>query len=1033
MNKKRNGKERWFILLFCLYIQVAFSYGSDIGRKKKEERCKTFYTLNIECDCFANSLALVPSFVGMTKEEKTLSLVQSKITGVVRDGTGVLTGVTVSIKGKPINTITDANGQFTITAAEGDVLVFSFIGYKEVAVTVAVGSVINVTMQEDATTLQEVVVNAGYYTVKDKERTGSISKITSKDIDKQPVTNVLAAMQGRMAGVDILQDSGSPGGAFSIKIRGTNSLRADGNQPLYIIDGVPYSSETIGSIATSGTAPSLTSPLNSINPSDIESIEVLKDADATAIYGSRGSNGVVLITTKKGKAGKTTFTVNGATSVGSVTRTPKLMNTQQYLAMRQQAFANDGISVYPDFAYDVNGTWDANRYTDWQKEFIGGTAEVNNLQASVSGGSAKTQYLLSGNYRTETTVFPGDFQYNKGAAHFNMNHTSDDDRFKLVFSANYTTQKNNQPATDLTAVSRTLAPNAPALYDADGNLNWENSTWDNPLATMLSEFDSNIKDLTANTVLSYQILKNLQAKSSFGYSDLKNTESRTQPHTMYNPAYGLGSEFSGLSVSQTDRSTWIIEPQLNWTTTLGKGKVEALVGSTFQQQKTNRLFMNGFGFSSNSLIHDLASASIKTIDLSDETVYKYQAFFARINYNWNERYILNITGRRDGSSRFGPGKQFATFGAVGAAWIFSNENFLKDNPVLSFGKLRTSYGTTGNDQIGDYQFLDTYASSGTTYQGLIGLQPIRLFNPEFGWETNRKFEVALETGFLKDRLFLTIAYYFNRSSNQLVGIPLPGTTGFGSLNANLDATVENSGLEFTLRTVNFQRKDFEWTTNFNISASRNKLVSYPGLESSTNANRYVVGQPINIVKVYNYTGMNPTTGVYEFEDVNGDGVITSIGDRTQIADLSPDFFGGFQNNFKYKNLQLDFLFQFVKQESFGPTLGVPGTPVNQLASVSNTDGQQPFTSGVNGDIINAYYRYALSTGNIEDASYVRLKNISLTYDLPLKMSKGVRCQLYLQGQNLLTFTNYSNGDPEFKFSNFLPPLKVYSAGVKLTL
>ncbi|NMH24237.1 TonB-dependent receptor [Flavobacterium sp. SE-s27] len=956
------------------------------------------------------------------------------ITGRVTDTNGnPLIGATVTDKVTGIGVITDVNGQYTINASPADILIFSFIGFKTEEITVGSQSTINLQMKEDTATLQEVTINAGYYTVKDKERTGSISKISSKDIEKQPVTNVLAAMQGRMAGVDIVQDSGSPGGAFSIKIRGTNSLRADGNQPLYIIDGVPYSSETIGSIATSGTAPSLTSPLNSINPSDIESIEVLKDADATAIYGSRGANGVVLITTKKGKAGKTTFTVNGSTSVGSVTRTPKLMNSQQYLAMRQQAFANDGISVYPDFAYDVNGTWDANRYTDWQKEFIGGTAEVNNLQASVSGGSAKTQYLLSGNYRTETTVFPGDFKYNKGAAHFNMNHTSDDDKFKLVFSANYTAQKNNQPATDLTAVSRTLAPNAPALYDADGNLNWENSTWDNPLATMLSEFDSNIKDLTANTVLSYQILKNLQAKSSFCYSDLKNTESRTQPHTMYNPAYGLGSEFSGLSVSQTDRSTWIVEPQLNWNTTLGKGKVEALVGSTFQQQKTNRLFMNGFGFSSNSLIYDLASASIKTIDLSDETIYKYQAFFARINYNWNERYILNVTGRRDGSSRFGPGKQFATFGAVGAAWIFSNENFLKDNSVLSFGKLRTSYGTTGNDQIGDYQFLDTYASSGNTYQGLIGLQPIRLFNPEFGWETNRKFEVALETGFLKDRLFLTTAYYFNRSSNQLVGIPLPGTTGFGSLNANLDATVENSGLEFTLRTVNFQRKDFEWTTNFNISVSRNKLVSYPGLESSTNANRYIVGQPINIIKVYNYTGINPTTGVYEFEDVNGDGVITSLGDRAEIVDLSPDFFGGLQNNFKYKNLQLDFLFQFVKQETFGVTPGVPGTAVNQLASVSNSDGQQPLTSGVNGDIINAYYRYALSTGNIEDASYVRLKNISLTYDLPLKKSKGVRCQLYLQGQNLLTFTNYSNGDPEFKFSNYLPPLKVYSAGVKLTL
>jgi TonB-linked SusC/RagA family outer membrane protein len=991
-----------------------------------------FLVCQSRAGCFL-SLVLLLSLFTTTSFAQNPNSKNLLITGRVTDVSGALPGVTISETKTNRTTISDADGTFSLQVAADAELVFSYIGYKTLSVAVGGRSIFNVVLIADATNLNEVTVNAGYYRVRDKERTGSIAKITAKEIENQPVTNVLAAMQGRMAGVDIVQDSGSPGGAFSIKIRGTNSLRADGNQPLYIIDGVPYSSETIGSIATSGTAPSLTSPLNSINPSDIESIEVLKDADATAIYGSRGANGVVLITTKKGKAGKTTFTLNSSTSVGSVTRTPKLMNTQQYLSMRQQAFANDGNSVYPDFAYDVNGTWDVNRYTDWQEEFIGGTAEVNNLQASVSGGSAKTQYLLSGNYRTETTVFPGDFQYNKGAAHFNMNHTSDDDKFKLVFSANYTAQKNNQPATDLTAESRTLAPNAPALYDADGNLNWENSTWDNPLASLLSEFDSRIKDLTANTVLSYQILRNLQAKSSFGYSDLKSIESRTQPNTLYNPAFGLDSSFSGLSVSQTDRSTWIVEPQLNWNTALGKGKIEALVGSTFQQQKTDRLFLNGFGFSSNSLIHDLASASIKTIDLSDETVYKYQAFFARINYNWKERYLLNITGRRDGSSRFGPGKQFATFGAIGAAWIFSNEDFLKYNSVLSFGKLRTSYGTTGNDQIGDYQFLDTYASSGNTYQGLIGLQPIRLFNPVFGWETNRKFEVALEAGFLKDRFFLTAAYYLNRSSNQLVGIPLPGTTGFSLLNANLDATVENSGLEFTLRTVNFQRKDFEWTTNFNIAVAQNKLVSYPGLKSSTNANRFVVGEPINIIKVYNYIGMNPTTGVYEFEDVNGDGVITSLGDRTQIADLSPDFFGGLQNNIKYKNLQLDLLFQFVKQEAFGPTPGVPGTAVNQLASLSSAEGQQPLTSGVNGDIINAYFRYAQSTGNIEDASYVRLKNISLTYDLPLKMSKGVRCQLYLQGQNVLTFTNYSNGDPEFKFSNYLPPLKVYSAGLKLTL
>lgn len=954
------------------------------------------------------------------------------VSGRTSDASGALVGVTVQVKDKSQGTLSDELGNYSLTVLPTDILVFSFVGYKTVEVVVGNKAVFNVVLQEDTTQLREVIVNAGYYTVKEKERTGSISSISAKDIEKQPVTNVLATMQGRMAGVDIRQDSGAPGGGFSIKIRGQNSLRADGNEPLYIINGVPYSSETIGAISTSGFSPSLTSPLNSINPSDIESIEVLKDADATAIYGSRGANGVVLITTKKGKAGTTSFTLNSSTSFGTVTRLPKLMNTQQYLAMRELAFANDGVTTYPSYAYDVNGTWDRNRYTDWQKEFIGGTANITNVQASVSGGSSQTKYLLSGTYRNETTVYPGDFNYKKGAAHFSMDHTSVDDTFKLNFSGTYSSQVNKQPTVNLTAISRTLAPNAPAIYDEEGNLNWEDSTWDNPLAVLESKFTSRTNDLIANTLLAYTLFKNTILKSSFGYSDLTNNEINIQPFTIYNPAYGLDSESSFISTNVTNRTSWIAEPQLHWHSSLGNGKIEALVGSTFQQQKTNRLYVNGYGFASTSLLNDLASASLKTVDLSDETIYKYQAFFARLNYTFDNRYIVNVTGRRDGSSRFGPGKQFATFGAVGAAWLFSKESFLVDNKVLSFGKLRASYGTTGNDQIGDYQFLDTYASSGSSYEGTIGLDPTRLFNPAFGWETNKKFEVALETGYFKDRIFLTSAYYRNRSSNQLVGVPLSGTTGFASLNGNLDATVQNSGLEFTLRTLNFQGKKFDWSTNFNIAISRNKLISYPGLEGSTYANLYVVGEPTSIVKVYHYTGMNALTGAYAFEDMNGDGVITAAGDRKAVADLNPKFFGGLQNQFTYKNLQLDFLFQFVKQDAFVTMSGLPGTAVNQLATVSDAENQQPFTAGGNSALTTAYSRFTRSDGAIGDASYVRLKNIALTYDLPLALKDKMQCQLYIQGQNLLTFTKYKQGDPETKFTNVLPPLKVFTVGMKLT-
>lgn len=966
---------------------------------------------------------------------------QNQISGIITDGSNPLPGVTISLKGSKNTTVlSDFDGKYNLSASPVDTLMVSFIGFKTAIVPINYRKTINIQLQEDATMLQEVRINAGYYSVKESERTGSISKITAKDIEKQPVSNVLATMQGRMAGVDITQDGGTAGGGFQIKIRGLNSLRENGNEPLYIIDGVPYSSETIGYSNTTSGVPTPTSPLNSINPNDIESIEVLKDADATAIYGSRGANGVVLITTKKGQAGKTKITVSSSSGFGKVTEMMDLMNTQQYLEMRRQGFANDGVASYPYWAYDINGTWDQNRYTDWQEELLGGTAVITNLQTSVSGGSDLTQYLLSGTYRTETTVLPADFEYDKGAVHFNMNHSSADKKFKLIFSGGYTSQDNTQAATDLTRTARNLAPNAPALYDADGNLNFENGSFQNPLAGLRGFTTAKTDDLVTNTVLSYQVAPNCELKANLGFTDLKNSEQRILPSTMYDPIYQLGSDNSVLYSNLTMRQSWIVEPQLRWNHDFENSKIDVLVGGTAQQQNSSRLYQLGIGFASNSLITDMASATSKYIFASDETVYKYQAFFGRINYNWNQKYILNLTGRRDGSSRFGPGKQFATFGAVGAAWLFSNESFLEDSSVLSFGKLRASYGSSGNDQIGDYQYLDTYASSGQNYSGVIGLDPTRLYNPDFSWETNKKLEVALETGFFGDRLFLTAAWYRNRSSNQLVGIPLPGTTGFSSINANLDATVENSGLELTLRTINFERSNFKWSTNFNISASRNKLIAFPGLEGSTYSNKYVIGESTSIVKVYQFNGVNPQTGLYEVEDVNSDGMITSSGDKKTIADLTPEYFGGLENLFQYKNWQLDFLFQFVKQQNYDYSPNVPGgSPINQNVDMVNAWQQlgdetafQMNTSGQNGDAVNAYYNYVDSDASIVDASYIRLKNIALSYEVPLQMLKGVQCKLSLQGQNVLTFTPYKGGDPEFKYTGYLPPLRVFTAGVQLS-
>jgi TonB-linked SusC/RagA family outer membrane protein len=964
---------------------------------------------------------------------------QHHIQGTITDGSSPLPGVTIAIKGK-LNTaaISDYNGQYALSVFANDTLIVSFIGFKTALVPVKGRTKIDVQLLYDTTTLQEVRVNAGYYSVKESERTGSIARITAKDIETQPVTNVLATMQGRMPGVNITQTTGTPGGGFEIQIRGRNSLRADANAPLYIIDGVPYTADPIGYNQTSNVFPTTTSPLNSINPATIESIEVLKDADATAIYGSRGANGVVLITTKKGKEGKTKFTFSASTGAGTVTKFMKLMNTEQYLAMRRQAFANDKITTYPANAYDVNGTWDQNRYTDWQKELFGGTSVMNELRGSVSGGSQYTQFLLSANYHSETTVLPGDFLYKKGGSQFNLNHQSADDKFRLVFSAGYTLQNNDQPAADITTQARFIPPNAPALYDADGNLNWENSTWENPLQSLTAEYLSKTKDIIANTVLSYEILPDLQLKGSFGYTDTQHVESRTNPSTMYSPSYGYTSANSSIIVNNTKRSSWIIEPQLNWQKTLGKAKLDVLLGSTFQQQGTNRLYQAGNGFTSNSLIYDLASATTKLVFLSDETLYKYQAVFGRINCNWQDRYIVNLTARRDGSSRFGPGNQFAVFGAVGAAWLFSNENLFKDSSWLSFGKLRGSYGTTGNDQIGDYQFLDTYTSSGVSYQNSIGMQPSRLFNPDFGWEINKKLEAALELGFFQDRIFVTGAWYRNRSSNQLVGIPLPATTGFTQLQANLDATVQNTGLEFTLRTVNFSAKNFNWTSSFNISMGRNELVSFPDLKSSSYKNTYRIGQPLNIQLLYHYTGVDPNTGIYQFKDENNDGQLSSPDDRQTVVDFNPDYFGGLQNQLSYKNWKLDFLFQFVKQRNATNLVGLAGNMANRAERLLNNWQEsgdlapyQIYTTGANAAAVTAQSRYTSSDATIVDASYIRLKNIAISYALPLRL-KEMQCSMTLQGQNLLTFTPYEDGDPEFKNSGYLPPLKVITAGIQLT-
>jgi TonB-linked SusC/RagA family outer membrane protein len=972
----------------------------------------------------------------------TTAVAQDKkqITGTVSDDTGPLLGASILIKNTSQGATTDEDGRFALMAKSSDTLVFSYLGLLSQEIPVNLQTRIDVILESDETSLDEVVINAGYYKVSEREKTGSISRMNAQQIERQPVSNPLAAMQGSMSGVNIAQQSGVPGAGFDVEIRGKNSLRPNGNSPLFIIDGVPLPAENLGDpLASAGILPGNgLSPLNIINPVDIESIEVLKDADATAIYGSRGANGVILITTKKGKTGKTKFKINTYTGAGAITRRIKLMNTEQYIKMREQAHINDGLTELPFYSYDINGTWSKDRYTDWQKELIGGTAYANSIQTTISGGSTNTGFLISGTHYNETTVFPGNFNYKKSTIHFNINHNPSEEKWEILFLGSMSGDKNNLLATDLTREAYSLAPNAPTPYNEDGTLNWENSTWNNPFSLLEQKYLAENQSLIANGTIAYKPFNDVKISVSMGITNLHLEESKTSPSTIYDPAYGFGSDMAYLILNNAKVKSWNIEPKLTYNRNLLGGIVKTLIGATFESREKNQSGTFASGFSNNSLINNPAAASEIYILNAGLTQYRYNALFGRINYSYNEKYHINITGRRDGSSRFGPGKRFANFGALGASWIFSDERLFENSSSwLSFGKIRGSYGITGSDQIGDYQYLNTYNLSDSKYGGIPGLEPSRLFNPDFSWETSKKAEAALELGLVENKLFLTLAYYQNRSSNQLVGIPLPGTTGFNSVTANLNATVQNTGWELDIQNKLVNRNFFSWTTSLNLSVPKNKLVSFPDLEGSTYANQYVIGQPLNIQKVYHYIGLDRETGIYQFEDYNGDGQITSANDREKVIVTDPKFFGGVQNNISYKNWRLDFLLQFVKQIGRNQNdLGVlPGTLGNLPVTLINAWEQpgdnstiQPYTTGINSEVVNSYYNYSMSDAVFSDASFIRLKNLSISYLISIK---SYNCKIYMQGQNLLTLTRFKGADPEIQSGIQLPSLRVISFGTEI--
>lgn len=966
------------------------------------------------------------------------------VRGHVIDSTGApLIGATVMVRGMQKGAMSDNKGMFELKEVpEGARLIVSYAGYAstEVTVTQATKMPLIIMLKLSRNELDETIVQA-YGTTTRRLSTGSISTVRSEQLAKQPVSNVMAALEGLVPGLQITQQTGVPGGNFTIQLRGQNSL-AQNSSPLYVVDGIPYPSTSLAEIQyNSALGYNGASPLNGINMADIESITVLKDAAATSIYGARAANGVILITMKKGKRGAgTQLNVNAYSGWGKDTRRLHYLNTPQYLALRREAYANGGTMPTAAAAPDLL-IWDTTKNTDWQDYLVGGTAHYNDVQASVSGGNGNTGFLLGGGYHEEGTVFPGNAADRKGSVHFSVNHATNDGRFRAMLNGSFTHDAINLPPQDLTSQA-TLPPDQPALLKADGSLNWPAGAF-NPLSYLKQPYHMGTDNLVSNASLSYNVIPELQIKVDMGYTDIKSSETQVNPLSSFNPAQ-LSTRSSYSSFGSNEFKVWNIEPQLNYTRHWDKNHLSVLVGSTIQSSFSSGMLLNATGFSSDALLTNPQAARSLTASNITNSNTKDNSLFGRISYNRDEKYLVDLTARRDGSSRFGPGKQFGNFGAAGIGWVFTKESFLeKSQSILNFGKLRASYGTVGNSPGSDYQYLSLWSPTTYAYDTLTNLYPTNLFNSDFAWEVTKKLEFGADLEFFASRIRLTADYYHNRSSNQLVQYTLPAITGFTGVVANLPATVQNTGWEFSLQTVNIKGPRFRWTTNVTFSAPRNKLVSFPGLATSSYSNTYLIGKPIYAIRQYHFVGVDPKTGIYQFQTQTGQSSSPSyLTDHYALYDPKPRYWGAIENTFSYKGFTLSALFNYAKQK--GQNLDPAVTP-GQMGNLTtaflhrwqhpgDVTNVQKVTTGF--DALLPYFTVSSSDRYVTDASFIRLKNLLFSYQLPASvLSKAhiTASRIYLQCQNLFTITSFKGLDPETQGSSVLPPLRVITFGLQFTL
>ena len=977
------------------------------------------------------------------------------ISGRVTDATtgeGV-PGATVLLLGTTTGAATNADGTYTLSVpAAGGTIRATFVGYLALEQPIGSSNRLDIALRANTKQLSEVVV-VGYGTQSKALVTGAVASVTAQEFEHQPIASIDQALQGRASGVQVQSGSGTPGGAVAVRIRGTNSISAS-SEPLYVVDGVPINT---GSYSDIGVGNQQTNALSDINPNDIASMEILKDASAAAIYGSRAANGVVLITTKHGQQGRTKVTLDAYRGVQQVREKLDVLNGQQMQDLINEERTNVGlapryVTTNPTSTQSLFSTVS----TNWQDEIFR-TAKVQNYTLTASGGDARTTFLLSGTYFDQDGIILGS-GYKRGSSRINLDHKISD---KVKIGSNLTLSRsssnrinNDNNIYGVLSAALLLGGQTP-VRNADGTYARDpyNSTVENPVASALvPTFKSVQTRAIGNVYAQVEPVAGLVIRSSIGGDYLNLQENRYLPSTL-NVARAVGGQAN--ANSRYDIS-WLNENTATYLKHFGDHHFTVLLGQSVQQSFQQGIAATATGFATDK-IQQLTAGATKTLTNSDASEWTLLSYFGRLNYDYQGKYILTAGVRTDGSSRFGTNNKYGWFPSISGSWRIGQERFLADNDVISELKLRAGYGQTGNFNIGNYSSLTLWGvgtANLANYNNVAGLAPTQLGDPNLTWEKSAEVNLGTDIGVYNNRVLFS-ANIFRRNTNRLLlNSPLALTSGFASYTTNVGA-LWNKGLELELTTQNVQTTDFNWTSNFNISFIRNEVTKLPNQNAPQTvgfASRLQVGESLGSFYGYvadriyqsadevasdnraarettgnssiNYQLPGTSAGDIRFKDLNGDGIITGD-DQKIIGHAQPKFFGGFNNQFTYKGIDLAFFFQYTygndllnatriytegMNSSFGQWAGTLDrwTPTN-----TNTDVPRAAFSDPNSNTRN-------SDRFIEDGSYLRLKTATLGYNLPKDWVKAVHLQnarIYLSGQNLLTFTKYKGLDPEVSTYN----------------